>query len=791
MKMKKYITLLFTLTVILLVSCNIEMLPKGESVNEYIFPYIEFTLSDDGTYYTARVLSGVSFENIYIPSYVEHNGRSVPVKYFDGFRNPKDAAKLKTITLESSLTLITDKAAGEATALINIEVDSVAPGSVWGELPTVEKEGMDFDGWYIEGTDIKVKKGDNIIPSFSTIVPRWKKHNLKYIAEVKATCTQSGTRAHYKCLSCQRLYSDENAEKEVILESLIIPAGHKLTAVEAKAANCTDDGNSAYYRCTVCRMCFSDEEGKNFVNEEDTVIPKKGHSLAKTEAKAATCTDDGNKEYYQCRTCSRYFYDEACTAEITDLSETVIRATGHDWADVWASDSLSHWHKCLKCSEINDSERHSFTEEVTKKPTYMEAGEKKLTCGICGYVKTEDIAPIGGNHTWKKTEVIEPTCRERGYTVYSCTDDDCTSTYKTEYTDALGHDLIPDEKKNATCTEDGHEAYWKCSRCSKLFSDSQGKNEISEVKVIPQTGHNYEDSPYTSDETKHYRICANGCGTSEEAEHIYEEKTEGRTPVKSGTCTEGAVYTKVCICGKESTETFVYGSGTGHSSPTEHRKVESNCTQQGHKTYYTCSKACCSDKFYSDSTLTNEVKYDSLLLPLADHVLSVDSAKNTQDNHTWVCSVCHEEIKTETHTKTWTHDFFHHHWKCSVCGYESEEEGHTLKGENGRRTCECGYIETESQREESGFEVTVIDRNPSGALTYVKNGTQWTFTLTSTNEDAPLDSYRWYLDGEEVAGETENTFTLDAPGRHSYRIMCVFTSGGRYSSQSMTIEGGE
>ena len=186
-----------------------------------------------------------------------------------------------------------------------------------------------------------------------------------------------------------------------------------------------------------------------------------------------------------------------------------------------------------------------------------------------------------------------------------------------------------------------------------------------------------------------------------------------------------------------------------------------------------------------------EVKYDSLLLSLAAHVLEVDSTKNTAAGHTYVCSVCHDTIKTESHEKAWHHDWYKHHWECSVCGYESQEESHTLKGEKGRRKCECGYIETESQNEDNGFDITVIDRNPSGKLDAVQNGTQWTFTLTSTNEDAPLDSYKWYLDGETVDGETENTFVLNATGRHSYRIMCVFTSKGRYSSESMTIEGGE
>ena len=41
-----------------------------------------------------------------------------------------------------------------------------------------------------------------------------------------------------------------------------------------------------------------------------------------------------------------------------------------------------------------------------------------------------------------------------------------------------------------TCTESGNIAYWHCDKCGKYFSDSEGKNEISEQKTIaPANGH--------------------------------------------------------------------------------------------------------------------------------------------------------------------------------------------------------------------------------------------------------------------------------------------------------------
>ncbi|MZT70594.1 hypothetical protein GT671_15905, partial [Blautia obeum] len=40
--------------------------------------------------------------------------------------------------------------------------------------------------------------------------------------------------------------------------------------------------------------------------------------------------------------------------------------------------------------------------------------------------------------------------------------------------------------------EDGHETYWRCQTCKKLFSDAAGTVEISNPTAIKATGHNLE-----------------------------------------------------------------------------------------------------------------------------------------------------------------------------------------------------------------------------------------------------------------------------------------------------------
>lgn len=56
------------------------------------------------------------------------------------------------------------------------------------------------------------------------------------------------------------------------------------------------------------------------------------HTLTKTEATPATCTEPGNVEYWTCDTCGKHFNDENGATEIEE-SKWIIPATGHSYGD--------------------------------------------------------------------------------------------------------------------------------------------------------------------------------------------------------------------------------------------------------------------------------------------------------------------------------------------------------------------------------------------------------------------------------------------------------------------------
>ena len=117
-------------------------------------------------------------------------------------------------------------------------------------------------------------------------------------------------------------YANKYGNKFVALEEH--PGMEK---VPAKAATCTEDGNIEYYHCPDCNKNFKDINGNEEVT--DVVVKATGHTLGeKVAAKAATCTEDGNIEYYHCSTCNKNFKDKDGKEEVADV---VVKATGHKY----------------------------------------------------------------------------------------------------------------------------------------------------------------------------------------------------------------------------------------------------------------------------------------------------------------------------------------------------------------------------------------------------------------------------------------------------------------------------
>ena len=173
----------------------------------------------------------------------------------------------------------------------------------------------------------------------ANLVSYTNQHILTKTEAKDATCTEDGNKAYWTCEHCGKYFLSDDANPEtakaVELSETVIPASHKLTKVEAKAATCSENGNKEYWTCEHCKKYFlSDDanpETAKAVEQSEFIIPA-SHKLTKVEAKAATCTENGNKEYWTCEHCKKYFLSDDAnpeTAKAVEQSECMIPALNH------------------------------------------------------------------------------------------------------------------------------------------------------------------------------------------------------------------------------------------------------------------------------------------------------------------------------------------------------------------------------------------------------------------------------------------------------------------------------
>ncbi|MEI3171279.1 MAG: discoidin domain-containing protein [Lachnospiraceae bacterium] len=525
-----------------------------------------------------------------------------------------------------------------------------------------------------ESTDEEVQAAAKALQKAIAELVEVHKHTLTKTEAKAATCTEAGNSEYYTCSECGKYFSDAAGKNEIAENSWVIEAkGHKLNKTEEKAATCTEAGNSEYYTCSDCGKYFSDADGKNEIAENSWVIEATGHALTKTEAKAATCTEAGNSEYYTCSDCGKYFSDAEGKNEIAENS-WVIEATGHALTKTEAKAATcteagnSEYYTCSDCGKyfsdaegkneiaenswVIEAKGHKLTKTEEKAATCTEAGNSEYyTCSECGKYFSD---AEGKNEIAENSWVIE----------------------------AKGHKLTKTEEKAATCTEAGNSEYYTCSECGKYFSDAEGKNEIAENSwVIEAKGHKLNKTEakaatcteagnseyYTCSDCGKYFSDAEGKNEIEENSWVIEAKGHKltKTEAKAATCTEAgnSEYYTCSDCGKyfsdaegknEIAENSWVIEAKGHKLTKTEAKA-ATCTEAGNSEYYTCGDC---KKYFSDVAGKNEIAKDSWVIKAKGHTITKKETPATADKEgkiEYSCDVCKDYVektfvlpKTET-----------------------------------------------------------------------------------------------------------------------------------------------
>lgn len=119
---------------------------------------------------------------------------------------------------------------------------------------------------------------------------------------------------------------------------------------------------------------------------------------------------------------------------------------------------------------------------------------------LLGSVAT--FAACGGKeHKIERVDETQATCTEGGHAAYyKCTDEGCDKIFSdiegkheikwddVNKTDPLGHSMTHVEAKAADCTEDGANEHYHCNRCENDFADEAGATPMEDA-VIDALGH--------------------------------------------------------------------------------------------------------------------------------------------------------------------------------------------------------------------------------------------------------------------------------------------------------------
>ena len=177
---------------------------------------------------------------------------------------------------------------------------------------------------------------------------------------------------------------------------------------------------------------FSELEREKSSSSENN-IDKHEHKYTEKITKKPTCVDKGEKTF---------------TCECGDSYTEEIPAKGHEFVD----------GECTVCHEKEPEHEHEYTEEITKKPTCTEEGEKTYKCE-CGDSYTEGMKATGHNYVNGICEFCQG--QEPGQKP------ECT------------HDYKETGSRDSTCEADGEITY-QCTLCDSI-----------DTKPIPAKGHNY------------------------------------------------------------------------------------------------------------------------------------------------------------------------------------------------------------------------------------------------------------------------------------------------------------
>ncbi len=433
------------------------------------------------------------------------------------------------------------------------------------------------------------------------VIPATGKHDIKAVAKVEPTCTEPGAEAHYKCSTCEKLFSDAEGTTGISAPVAILATGHNYTGAVTSNNNGTHSvscvngcGTPQIVDCTMEDTTVATEAGcttEGAMNTECSicsykstrVIPAAGHTYVNGVCSVCSAYEPLTIGTGTSQNAYPYVsnYKNSIVSIIYSADE--MGKSGAISSIAFDQTTTGYAHQTTRCeiwlghvsaSQISETDASTWrAEDLTQvysgtpnmgASVGWETYEFNMNEGSFNYDKDrgnlvvvfiQDSASYSSNGPKYYASSVAGTV---GY----MNSDSKNFTKDSDITKVAGYrpnirmDFVPEAACDhqlqqvaavpATCTAPGTQAYFQCKTCDKMFADAEATTRIFAPVEIPQLDHSYKYAD--KNDGTHVKTCAT-CDTVQEVEACDFTSNPIYQPGP-----DGYYY---CLCGSKASKSVV------------------------------------------------------------------------------------------------------------------------------------------------------------------------------------------------------------------------------------------